>query len=204
MVTIIDYGLGNLASIKNMLKKIGTESVITSSVEQISIADKLILPGVGHFAKGMENLQKSGLVPVMNDLVLVKKIPILGICLGMQLMTSFSEEGNVEGLGWINANTIKFKLSNSHYKIPHMGWANVNFNFKDPLAISLQNLARFYFVHSYHVKCSNDLNILATSNYEDTFHSAFVKDNIRGVQFHPEKSHKFGMQLLKNFSNLNQ
>ena len=203
MVTIIDYGLGNLASIKNMLKKIGVSSVISSSKDEIANAEKLILPGVGHFAKGMENLYKSGLVPVMNELVLEKKKPILGICLGMQLMTSFSEEGNVQGLGWINANTIKFNLSNPAYKIPHMGWSNVNFNFEDPLSESLQNLARFYFVHSYHVKCENDINILATTNYENTFHSAIIKDNIRGVQFHPEKSHKFGMQLLKNFSNIN-
>lgn len=203
MVAIIDYGLGNLASIKNMLKKIGTPSVITSSVEQIANADKLILPGVGHFTKGIENLNKSGLIPILNELVLIKKKPILGICLGMQLMTSFSEEGNVEGLGWINANSIKFNLSNPAYKIPHMGWSNVKFSCKDPLSESLQNLARFYFVHSYHVKCENDNNILATTNYESEFHSAIVNQNIRGVQFHPEKSHKFGMQLLKNFSNIN-
>lgn len=202
MIAIIDYGLGNLASIKNMLKKNGTQSVITSSADQINIADKLILPGVGHFAKGMENLHKSGLIPILNELVLERKKPILGICLGMQLMTSFSEEGNVQGLGWIDANTIKFKLNNSDFKIPHMGWSNVNFKLEDPLAISLQNLARFYFVHSYHVKCNNDFNILATTNYDSTFHSAIIKDNIRGVQFHPEKSHKFGMQLLKNFSNI--
>ena len=203
MVTIIDYGLGNLASIKNMLKRIGVSSVISSSKEEIANAEKLILPGVGHFAKGMENLHKSGLVPVMNELVLEKKKPILGICLGMQLMTSFSEEGNVQGLGWINANTVKFNLSNSAYKIPHMGWSNIKFNLKDPLSESLENLARFYFVHSYHVRCESHFNILATTNYEITFHSAIIKDNIRGVQFHPEKSHKFGMQLLKNFSNIN-
>jgi glutamine amidotransferase len=130
MVAIIDYGLGNLASIKNMLKKIGVSSVISSSKEEIATAEKLILPGVGHFAKGMENLVKSGLVPLMNELVLERKRPILGICLGMQLMTSFSEEGNVQGLGWINANTVKFNLSNSAYKIPHMGWSNINFNLK--------------------------------------------------------------------------
>jgi glutamine amidotransferase len=203
MITIIDYGLGNLASIKNMLKKIGVSSVISSSKDEIANAEKLILPGVGHFAKGMENLDKSGLVPLMNKLVLERKTPILGICLGMQLMTSFSEEGNVQGLGWINANTVKFNLRNSAYKIPHMGWANINFNMIDPLSESLENSARFYFVHSYHVRCESNSNVLATTNYESTFHSAIIKDNIRGVQFHPEKSHKFGMQLLKNFSNIN-
>jgi glutamine amidotransferase len=202
MVTIIDYGLGSLSSIKNMLKKVGVSSIISASEDDIAQSDKLILPGVGHFAKGMENLNRSGLIPILNELVLVKKKPILGICLGMQLMTSFSEEGNLQGLGWIDANTIKFRLNSSMYKIPHMGWSNVHFHIEDPLASSLHETSRFYFVHSYHVKCESESNVLATSNYGSTFHSAIVKENIRGVQFHPEKSHKFGMQLLKNFSNL--
>lgn len=202
MITIIDYGLGNLASIKNMLKKIGTSSVIASSAEQIANADKLILPGVGHFAKGMENLERSGLIPVLNEQVLNKKIPILGICLGMQLLTSHSEEGDVEGLKWIDARTEKFKLNSNSLKIPHMGWTHVNFKSNEPIAENLYEASRFYFVHSYKVRCIKQEYVLATSTYESDFHSAIINGNIMGVQFHPEKSHKFGMQLLKNFINI--
>jgi glutamine amidotransferase len=202
MVTIVDYGLGNLASIRNMLKKIGVESVISASPEQISLSEKLILPGVGHFAKGMENLHSSGLIPILNELVLTKGKPILGICLGMQLMTKFSEEGNINGLGWIDGDTLKFNLSSTSYKIPHMGWSDVKFMTKDPLADNLQDNARFYFVHSYFVRCNNIDNVLAATDYESPFHSAIISKNIRGVQFHPEKSHKYGMQLLKNFSEI--
>lgn len=202
MVTIIDYGLGNLASIKNMMKKIGVQSVISSSVEQIAKADKLILPGVGHFAKGMENLHNSGIIPILNEVVIVKKKPILGICLGMQLMTKHSEEGDVEGLGWIDALTMKFNLANPSLKIPHMGWTDVKFNLDDKLSVDLKESARFYFVHSYFVKCNREENILASTKYENWFHSGIINGNIRGVQFHPEKSHKFGMQLLKNFAGL--
>jgi glutamine amidotransferase len=203
MMTIIDYGIGNLASIKNMLKKIGIPSIITSSAEQITKANKLILPGVGHFAKGMENLERSGLIPLLNEQVKNKKTPILGICLGMQLLTSHSEEGDVEGLNWINARTEKFKLNSSSFKVPHMGWTDVNFKSNVRIAENLYDTSRFYFVHSYKVRCIHEENVLATSLYESYFHSAIIDGNIMGVQFHPEKSHKFGMQLLKNFSNIN-
>jgi glutamine amidotransferase len=202
MVTIIDYGLGNLASIQNMLKKIGGKSIISSSNEQIANASMLLLPGVGHFEKGMENLNKSGLIPILNHQVLNNKIPILGICLGMQLMTSHSEEGNVEGLNWIDANTIKFNLAPSQLKIPHMGWNEVKFKPNEKIANNLNDIARFYFVHSYHVQCKSELDVLGTTNYSKSFHSAIKRDNIIGVQFHPEKSHKFGMQLLTNYINL--
>ena len=199
MLTIVDYGLGNLASIQNMLKKIGGESIISSSMEEIIKAKRLILPGVGHFEKGMDNLYKSGLIPTLNELVLEKKIPILGICLGMQLMTSKSEEGNVEGLNWIEADTVKFKINSSNFKIPHMGWSKVDFKLNEPIAENLYDEARFYFVHSYHVSCINQQNVLGKTIYEFPFHSAIKKNNIIGVQFHPEKSHRFGMQLLNNF-----
>ncbi len=199
MVTIVDYGLGNLASIQNMIKKIGGNSVISSSAEEIAGAEKLILPGVGHFEKGMQNLHESGLIPILNNLVLEKKIPVLGICLGMQLMTSKSEEGNVRGLNWIEADTRKFHLKSPKLKIPHMGWSNVNFKQNEVIAENLYQEARFYFVHSYYVQCAKPENVLGETTYEFPFHSVIRRDNIIGVQFHPEKSHKFGMQLLNNF-----
>jgi imidazole glycerol-phosphate synthase subunit HisH len=199
MVTIVDYGLGNLASIQNMLKKIGEGSIISSSMEEIIKAKRLILPGVGHFEKGMDNLYKSGLIPTLNELVLEKKIPILGICLGMQLMTSKSEEGNVEGLNWIEADTIKFDVNSANFKIPHMGWNSIDFKPNEAIAENLFQEARFYFVHSYHVQCFRPEDVLGKTIYEYPFHSAIKKNNIIGVQFHPEKSHRFGMQLLKNF-----
>lgn len=202
MVTIVDYGLGNLASIQNMIKKIGGNSVISSSVDEINDAKKLILPGVGHFEKGMENLNKSGLIPTLDHLVLEKKTPILGICLGMQLMTSKSEEGKVEGLNWIEADTIKFHLNSPKFKIPHMGWSNVNFKQNEVIAENLYQEARFYFVHSYYVQCAKQEDVLGETIYEFPFHSAVKRDNIIGVQFHPEKSHKFGMRLLNNFLNI--
>lgn len=203
MVTIVDYGLGNLASIKNMLKKIGVESLISCSLEQISISEKLILPGVGHFAKGMENLDKTGMIPVLNEMVLQKKIPILGICLGMQLLTRHSEEGDTEGLGWIDAKTRRFNFgSSSNLKIPHMGWSDVTFTQKNDLTKDIIEVPRYYFVHSYYVECDKQNNVLATCQYGFDFHAAVINDNILGCQFHPEKSHKFGMQLLNNFKNL--
>jgi glutamine amidotransferase len=203
MVTIIDYGLGNLASIKNMVKKINGESVITSSLEEIAAAQKLILPGVGHFARGMENLDKRGMIPVLNELVLQKKIPILGICLGMQLLTRHSEEGDTEGLGWIDAKTRRFNFdSTSNLKIPHMGWSDVTFTQKNDLTKDIIEVPRYYFVHSFFVECEKQENVLGTCNYGFDFHASIVKDNIAGFQFHPEKSHKFGMQLLKNYIDL--
>lgn len=198
MITIIDYGLGNLGSIKNMLTKIGCDSIITSNIEKITKSSKLILPGVGSFDNGMNNLKKRKMIPILNDLVLNKKIPILGICLGMQLLAKNSQEGNLKGLGWIDADTIKF--INKELKVPHMGWNNINIFQKNKLFEGLEKEdTRFYFVHSYYVKCNNSNNILTTTNYGLNFTSSINKQNIYGVQFHPEKSHKFGMQLLENF-----
>jgi glutamine amidotransferase len=201
LIIIIDYGLGNLASIKNMFKKIGAESMISSDPEDIFKASKLILPGVGHFAKGIENLSKSGLIPILSKAVLEDKKPVLGICLGMQLMTSHSEEGDTKGLGWIEAETKRFKFEDRNIKIPHMGWSENKYVQNIPLTKGIENEQRYYFVHSYHVECLHPENVLGTCNYGIDFHSAIIRDNIAGVQFHPEKSHKFGMTLLKNFVN---
>jgi glutamine amidotransferase len=200
MIVIVDYKMGNLGSISNIIKKIGYTSIVTSDIEIISKASKIILPGVGSFEKAMGNLQQMNLINVLNEKVIAHKTPTLGICLGMQLLTNSSEEGNVKGLGWIDAETIKFDLNTyPDLKIPHMGWNEVSFPQSHFLTSGFSENSRFYFVHSYHVVCSSKDNILMKTKYGFDFTSAIVKDNILGVQFHPEKSHKFGMQLFKNF-----
>ncbi len=203
MITIVDYGLGNLESIKNMLKKIGVKSEITSDVAVVLNAEKLILPGVGSFDYGMKQLAQYNLIEVLNHKVQVEKKPILGICLGMQLFTKKSEEGICAGLGWIDANTIKYNFEeDSSRKIPHMGWNTIQKKKESKLLTGFPELAKFYFVHSYYVNCEKKEDILLSSNYGIQFTCAIEKDNILGVQFHPEKSHKFGIQLLKNFAEL--
>ena len=197
MTVIIDYGLGNLGSIANMIKKVGHKCIITSELEEIKKASKLILPGVGSFDNGMKSLKELGMIEVLNQKILIEKTPILGICLGMQLMTQSSEEGKLSGLGWIDAKTKKF-VSDTH-KIPHMGWNIIKHQKESKLFDECKSEKRFYFVHSYCVSCNNQEDILANTNYTQDFVSSFEKENIIGVQFHPEKSHKFGMQLLKNF-----
>lgn len=203
MLVIIDYGLGNLASVLNMFKKIGVQDVcISRDKDIITNATKLLLPGVGAFDAGMDNLEKSGLIPLLNKKVLQDKTPILGICLGMQLLTNSSEEGTKKGLGLIDAETIKFNLNPEwKLKIPHMGWNYITIKKQNPL-ISLDSKHRFYFVHSYHVKCNNHEQVLATSHFGNDFTCMVNKDNIYGAQFHPEKSLKFGMSLLTNFANV--
>jgi glutamine amidotransferase len=200
MITIIDYKTGNLGSIQNILRKIGESSVITSNPADIINATKIILPGVGSFDTGMRNLIDLDLVGILNKKVLEEKIPILGICLGMQLLSEKSKEGKLPGLGWIKGEVIKFELKNTdEYKIPHMGWNFVNLRKESRLFRDMYPDPRFYFVHSYHFKPCDISDILTSTNYELEFISSVERDNIIGVQFHPEKSHKFGMRLLKNF-----
>jgi glutamine amidotransferase len=200
MVTIIDYKTGNIGSIQNMLKKIGETSVITSRKEEIADATKLILPGVGAFDTGMKNLKDLDLIDILNQKVLTDKIPVLGICLGFQLLSNRSEEGILPGLGWIDAETLRFKFVNtSEYKIPHIGWNFISIKKESRLFDGMYPEARFYFVHSYYLSAFDPKDILASTFYESEFSSAVEKGNISGVQFHPEKSHKFGMRLLKNF-----
>lgn len=200
-IVIVDYGTGNPVSVQNMLRKIGVDSYVSHSPKEIADAQKLILPGVGSFDPGMAQLENSGLVPVLNELILEKKRPILGICLGMQLMTKGSEEGNNPGLGWIDAETLRFNFDPSHrIRIPHMGW-NVTMVKKPNILFDAHATEeRFYFVHSYHVACNDKRDILTETTYGIEFASSFQKDNIVGVQFHPEKSHRFGYQLLKRFA----
>lgn len=203
MIAIVDYGLGNLKSIYNMLSYLNIKSYISSNPEEIAMANKIILPGVGSFDTGVLNLRNSGLGAVLNEEVMARKKPILGICLGMQLLTAGSEEGEFPGLGWIKAVSKKFKFSSKDLKIPHMGWNYVRpVNTKSLFKGLDTEKNRFYFVHSYYVECTNEENVLAKCSYGNDFACAIVKDNIYGVQFHPEKSHKFGMTLLKNFAEL--
>lgn len=203
-ITIIDYGLGNLGSIKNMLKKIGVASEITNDLSKIKLANKLILPGVGSFDDGMNNLIKLNLQNILNDKVLIDKVPILGICLGMQLMLNSSDEGFSTGLNWVNGKSIKFADLYKGHKliVPHMGWNNVSVLKKNKLFSQDILDYRFYFVHSYYVQLDSRNDIIGQTTYGLDFTSSFNCDNIYGVQFHPEKSHKFGMNLLKNFSTL--
>lgn len=182
-----------------MIKKAGGRAEITDDPAQISDADKLILPGVGHFGKGMELLHEKGLVEVLERKANRDRVPVLGICLGMQLLTRRSEEADVPGLGWIDAETIRFRPQSENYKVPNMGWLDVKLRTKSKLFEQLDTDARFYFVHSYFVRCNNEENALASSSFENEYTSAIVKDNIMGVQFHPEKSHKFGLQMMRNF-----
>jgi imidazole glycerol-phosphate synthase subunit HisH len=202
VIAIIDYGMGNLKSVANMLRKTGHDSQITSDPLVVEQAEKIILPGVGAFDAGMEQLNHSGLLDALNMRVFKDKTPVLGICLGAQLLANSSEEGVRTGLGWIDASVVKFDFSESDkpLKIPHMGWNYVNVDKKHPLFEGVPEPMRFYFVHSYHYICNDKFNILATSHYGYSFTCAVVKNNIMGVQFHPEKSHKHGMQLLRNFA----
>jgi len=202
MIAIIDYGMGNAGSIHNMLARIGAESTITSSPDSIAAAEKLILPGVGAFDQAMTNLRQLGLVSLLDDRVMGQGVPILGICLGMQLLSRSSEEGTLPGLGWIPARTIRFRFDGpaAGLRIPHMGWNRVEVNRRGSILDGLPDGARFYFVHSYHVCCEDPQNVLATTNYGITFHSAVIRGNIAGTQFHPEKSHKFGLHVLRRFA----
>lgn len=205
LITIIDYNAGNIKSIQNMLKRIGVKSAISNNVDEIKKAEKLILPGVGNFDHGMSNLKSAGLIDVLNQKVLIDKTPLLGICLGAQMLGNKSEEGVEKGLGWIDMDIIKFDPSKMEAtdKIPHMSWSEIAIKKQDSkLMISLNNQSRFYFVHSYHMKPNDEDNTLATSFYSYDFVSVVEKENIYGVQFHPEKSHKYGMKVLENFSNL--
>jgi glutamine amidotransferase len=200
MVVIVDYGMGNIGSILNMVKKVGFNAKVSSSIDDLSTATKIILPGVGAFDKGVSNLQKLDLIDVLKEKALKEKIPILGICLGMQLMTTSSEEGCLAGLDFINAKVKKFQISDD-LKVPHMGWNTIEHNKQSLLFDELKTEKRFYFVHSYYVEVeSNEKEaILTTTSYGGNFTSSFEKENIVGVQFHPEKSHNYGKQLFQNF-----
>ncbi|SFV62804.1 Imidazole glycerol phosphate synthase amidotransferase subunit [hydrothermal vent metagenome] len=205
MITIIDYEMGNLGSIQNMFRYIGVESKIESDPDKIKNASKILLPGVGSFDMAMKKIREKGLDKVLNEKALKEQIPVLGICLGMQLLTERSEEGKLDGLGWIPSKTMSFKNRvDEKLKVPHMGWNIVKSSQSNPLTDGFNELdeIRFYFVHSYFVKVDNEKNSILKTDYGLEFDSAISKDNIFGTQFHPEKSHKFGMKLFENFARL--
>lgn len=204
MIAIINYGLGNLGSISNMLRVLGQKTVITSDSEIIRKADRIILPGVGSFDAGMEQLENRELIPVIKKEAADGK-PILGICLGMQLLGRKSEEGEKTGLGLIPFDNVRFDFDGideslkQQLKIPHMGWDIVEMKQNRPLVQGIEGTQRYYFVHSYHAVCDAPENVLMTCDYGYEFAAAVCKDNVYGVQFHPEKSHDFGMRILENF-----
>jgi imidazole glycerol-phosphate synthase subunit HisH len=201
MIVIIDYGMGNIGSIMNMIKKAGGESTFTSDHTIIREAEKLILPGVGSFDNGMKNLADKKLIDVLNQKVLGEKTKVLGICLGMQLMSAKSEEGQLSGLGWLDAETVRFQFSSgdSDLRIPHMGWNSICLKKEHFLFQNMPEDPSFYFVHSYHIVCHDNTDVLCTTPYGGDFVSAASRDNIMATQFHPEKSHKYGLQLIRNF-----
>lgn len=201
MVIIIDYGMGNLFSVKNALEAIGTEVVISKNPEDLKKADRIILPGVGAFPDGMKNLKELGIIPALEEEVLKKKKPFLGICLGMQLLAEEGEEGGFhKGLGWISGRVRRFQIDENKFRVPHVGWDDVNsigaaILFKDVLP------QIFYFVHSYFMVLENPKALAATCDYGEKFTAAVEQGNIFGVQFHPEKSQKSGLAVLRNFLN---
>jgi len=201
MIMIVDYGMGNLGSIQNMFKRIGVASAITGDLEMIAKAGKILLPGVGAFDNAMQRINESGLREVLDRKAMVERVPILGICLGMQLLTRSSEEGKQPGLGWIAASTRRFPALPG-LKVPHMGWNIVLPTRASALTRDLPEEVRFYFVHSYCVHVDNEQDAILKATYGISFDAAVQHGNIYGAQFHPEKSHKFGMQLLKNFASL--
>jgi len=201
MLVIVNYGVGNLASIFNMLKKIGVQSVISSDADEIMQADKIILPGVGHFDYCMQQLRATNFYDALHEKVLTHKTPVLGICVGSQMLMEQSEEGNETGLGWIKGKVVRFKKDElpSDHKIPHMSWSDVHAKNDHPLYAGIDE-PRFYFVHSYHIQPNDAADVTATADYGKPFTASVGHGHIQGVQFHPEKSHRFGMQLYSNFA----
>lgn len=204
MIAIIDYGLGNVRAFANVYKKLNIPAVIVKQAEALKNASKVILPGVGAFDHAMQRLEKSGMKQILEEIVLQHNVPVLGVCVGMQMLACSSEEGSLPGLRWIDGEVKRFKPSafKQSIRVPHMGWNNVK-----PVKINglLQGLgldARFYFLHSYYMHCKNSEDVIAVTEYGDAFASAINHGNIYGVQYHPEKSHQWGIQLLKNYAEL--
>lgn len=203
MISILDYGCGNVSSISRMICLLGGDASYISTAGEIETASKIILPGVGHFDRGMVSLNRHGLKEALYQQVLVKGTPVLGICLGMQLLCRTSEEGTEKGLGFLDADVRKFSFSPPQtLKVPHMGWNEVRVVRDNPVLLTDGQEQRFYFVHSFHVVPDDLSVIIGSAEYGYEFCAAFQRGNIFGVQFHPEKSHRFGMALMKRFIEL--
>lgn len=201
-ITIIDYGTSNLGSMQNMLKKLGVGSRFATTPEDVLSAEKIILPGVGSFDAGMRTLRATGMIESLNHVVLEKQVPILGVCLGMQMLGAGSEEGVETGLCWIDSRAVRFdSAGNPEMRVPHMGWNEVDVRKVSPLTEAAPGRPRFYFANSYHVVCNDPADALLETEYAGLrFTSGIERGHIRGAQFHPEKSHRYGMWLLKNFA----
>lgn len=203
MIGIIDYGLGNIRAFANVYKNLNIPIKIVKTKDELGELSKIILPGVGDFDHAMSLLNNSGMFEALNQMVLVKKVPVLGVCVGMQMLAKSSEEGKLSGLGWIDAEVKKFSSDELlHMPIPHMGWNDVQPAAENKLLAGLENNAKFYFLHSYYFECKNKQEAIALTHYGKQFDSIVNSDNIYGVQCHPEKSHKYGILLLKNFAKL--
>ena len=204
MITLIDYGVGNIFAFQNVYKRLNIPTKLAKTKEELTDAKKLILPGVGSFDYAMAQLNASGMREKLDELVLEKQVPVIGICVGMQMMGNRSDEGKLEGLKWIDSEILKFdeNLIQQRTKLPHMGWNDVAPINNHPLFIGLEKEAIFYFLHSFYFKCKNETESIAISNYGLSFSSAVHKKNIYGIQFHPEKSHQYGEKLLYNFANI--
>lgn len=203
MIAIIDYGLGNVKAFANVYYKLNIPATIVKNADDLKKATKVILPGVGAFDHALRLLDKSGIRSLLDELVLHRHVPVLGVCVGMQMLANASEEGSLPGLGWINGEVKRFHSSVNHpLRVPHMGWNNINPIIKDGLLRGLDSDSLFYFLHSYYFHCKHNQDIIAVTEYGEQFACAVNSGNIFGVQFHPEKSHQGGIRLLKNFAEL--
>ena len=204
MIHVVDYGLGNVQAFLTLYKRLGFEAARAKTAADLAGASKIILPGVGAFDHAIELLDQSGMRPTLETLILRDKVPVLGICVGMQILASVSDEGRLPGLGWLPGKVRAFRANakSASLPLPHMGWNDVHPKQGSPLFAGLESDARFYFLHSYYFECEAPSYVVAVTSYGFDFSCAVSVGNVHGVQFHPEKSHHFGAQLLKNFAEL--
>ena len=204
MITIIDYGLGNIRAFVNVYERLNIKTRVAHSADDLKAASKIILPGVGAFDHAMSQLNQSGMRKELEKQVFINKVPVIGICVGMQILAKSSDEGILPGLGWIDGIVKIFDASKINYKtrLPHMGWNTIRPVNDNPLMLGFNAESRFYFLHSYYFVCNNAENVISTTEYGITYASAINRENIFGIQFHPEKSHSNGIQLLHNFAKL--